>query len=134
MEGGAPGGIAPLGGHQFGGYESYGFDDDNFGSGALYPGGGMGMRSKKADMERECEFRSVEDQAEACAKANVVTRVFRQPFRWYAIGRPSRRDLVAVQGPARLSILAKEARGGGSRAQGYDLQGDLRPFPRAHDR
>jgi len=48
-------GIAPLGGHQFGGYESYGFDDDNFGSGALYPGGGMGMRSKKADMERECE-------------------------------------------------------------------------------
>jgi len=56
MEGGAPGGIAPLGGHQFGGYESYGFDDDNFGSGALYPGGGMGMRSKKADMERECEY------------------------------------------------------------------------------
>lgn len=36
------------------GYESYGFDDDNFGSSALYPAaGGMGMRSKKADMERE---------------------------------------------------------------------------------
>lgn len=46
-------GMAPLGGPQFGGYDSYGFEDDNFGPGGLYPAGGMGMRSKKADLERE---------------------------------------------------------------------------------
>jgi hypothetical protein len=73
-------------------------------------------------------------RAEARASANLFIRMFRQPFRWYAIGRSSRRDLVAVEGSAWLSILAKEAGGGGPRTQGYDLQGDLRSFPRAHDR
>jgi hypothetical protein len=49
-------GVAPLGGQNFaGGYDNYGFDDDNFGSGALYSGNGnMNMKSKRADMDREC--------------------------------------------------------------------------------
>ncbi|KAJ9097848.1 hypothetical protein QFC19_006638 [Naganishia cerealis] len=48
-------GVAPLGGQNFaGGYDNYGFDDDNFGSGALYSGNGhMNMKSKRADMDRE---------------------------------------------------------------------------------
>lgn len=41
-----------------GGYDAYGFDDDNFGgSGALYSGNGhMNIKSKRADMDRECMF------------------------------------------------------------------------------
>jgi hypothetical protein len=37
------------------GYDNFGFDDDNFGSGMLYPGGHIGSRNKRAEMERECE-------------------------------------------------------------------------------
>jgi hypothetical protein len=33
-----------------------------------------------------------------------------------------------------MPIPAEEARGRGSRTQGYDLQGDLRSLPRTHDR
>ncbi|KAK4688840.1 pumilio RNA-binding family, partial [Tremellales sp. Uapishka_1] len=35
------------------GYDVYGFDDDNFGSGALYPGGPMGLKNKRAETDRE---------------------------------------------------------------------------------
>jgi len=35
------------------GYDNFGFDDDNFGSGMLYPGGHIGSRNKRAEMERE---------------------------------------------------------------------------------
>jgi hypothetical protein len=37
------------------GFDSYGFDDDSFGSGALYPGGAMGMKNKRAEMDRDVE-------------------------------------------------------------------------------
>jgi hypothetical protein len=36
-------------------YDPYGFDEDGYGSGALYPGGPMGMKNKRADTDRECE-------------------------------------------------------------------------------
>ncbi len=36
------------------GYDNFGFDDDNFGGGMLYPGGHIGSRNKRAEMEREC--------------------------------------------------------------------------------
>lgn len=35
------------------GYDSYGFDDDNFGSGSLYPAGMMGLKNKRAEADRE---------------------------------------------------------------------------------
>jgi hypothetical protein len=38
---------------QGGGYDNYGFDDDSFGSGALYPAGMMGMKNKRAEADRE---------------------------------------------------------------------------------
>ncbi|GHJ83619.1 hypothetical protein NliqN6_0021 [Naganishia liquefaciens] len=64
MEIGNGGPVPQLGGQHFGGaagapgpggYDSYGFDDDNFGgSGALYSGNGhMNIKSKRADMDRE---------------------------------------------------------------------------------
>ncbi|WVO17817.1 hypothetical protein L204_105515 [Cryptococcus depauperatus] len=34
-------------------YDPYGFDEDGFGSGALYTGGSMGMKNKRADQDRE---------------------------------------------------------------------------------
>ena len=37
-------------------YDPYGFEDDGYGSGALYPGGPMGLKNKRADTERECEY------------------------------------------------------------------------------
>lgn len=43
-QGGAGGGA--------GGYDNYGFDDDSFGSGALYPGM-MGIKNKRAEADRE---------------------------------------------------------------------------------
>jgi len=36
-------------------YDPYTFDDDNFGSGALYPGGSMGLRNKRSEADRECK-------------------------------------------------------------------------------
>jgi hypothetical protein len=65
MEIGNGGPVPQLGGQHFGaaagapgpgGYDAYGFDDDNFGgSGALYAGNGhMNIKSKRADMDREC--------------------------------------------------------------------------------
>lgn len=35
------------------GYNDYGFEDDNFGSGALYPAGMMGLKTKRAEADRE---------------------------------------------------------------------------------
>lgn len=35
-------------------YDPYGFEDDGFGSGALYPGEPMGLKNKRADTDREC--------------------------------------------------------------------------------
>lgn len=35
------------------GFDNYGFEDDGYGSGALYPGGSMGLKSKRADADRE---------------------------------------------------------------------------------
>ncbi|KAL1407712.1 hypothetical protein Q8F55_007145 [Vanrija albida] len=35
------------------GYDSYGFEDDNFGSGALYPAGMIGLKNKRAEADRE---------------------------------------------------------------------------------
>ena len=37
-------------------YDPYGFDDDGYGSGALYPGGPMGLKNKRAETDRECEL------------------------------------------------------------------------------
>ncbi|KAK6905551.1 pumilio-family RNA binding protein [Kwoniella mangroviensis CBS 10435] len=34
-------------------YDPYGFDDDGYGSGALYPGGSIGLKNKRADQDRE---------------------------------------------------------------------------------
>lgn len=52
---GLPGGGGQGGGNFMpqGGYDNYGFDDDSFGSGALYPAGMMGMKNKRAEAERE---------------------------------------------------------------------------------
>ncbi|EIW72686.1 hypothetical protein TREMEDRAFT_72846 [Tremella mesenterica DSM 1558] len=36
-----------------GAYDNYGFDDDGYGSGALYPGGSIGLKNKRADADRE---------------------------------------------------------------------------------
>jgi len=37
-------------------YDHYGFDEDGYGSGALYPGGSIGLKNKRADAERECKL------------------------------------------------------------------------------
>lgn len=53
---GLQGGNGGPGGSQFmpqGGYDSYGFDDDSFGSGSLYPAGMMGLKNKRAEADRE---------------------------------------------------------------------------------
>ncbi|ODN84336.1 hypothetical protein L202_00308 [Cryptococcus amylolentus CBS 6039] len=34
-------------------YDPYGFDEDGYGSGSLYPGGSMGLKNKRADQDRE---------------------------------------------------------------------------------
>ncbi|WWC86079.1 uncharacterized protein L201_000950 [Kwoniella dendrophila CBS 6074] len=34
-------------------YDPYGFEDDGYGSGALYPGGSVGLKNKRADQDRE---------------------------------------------------------------------------------
>ncbi|OCF41394.1 pumilio-family RNA binding protein [Kwoniella heveanensis CBS 569] len=34
-------------------YDPYGFDDDGYGSGSLYPGGSVGLKNKRADQDRE---------------------------------------------------------------------------------
>ena len=34
-------------------YDPYGFEDDGYGSGALFPGGPLGLKNKRADTERE---------------------------------------------------------------------------------
>ncbi|WWC66536.1 uncharacterized protein I206_100439 [Kwoniella pini CBS 10737] len=34
-------------------YDPYGFDDDGYGSGSLYPGGSIGLKNKRADQDRE---------------------------------------------------------------------------------
>jgi hypothetical protein len=39
-------------------YDAYGYDDDNFGSGALYPGGPIGLKNKRAEADRECKLHS----------------------------------------------------------------------------
>lgn len=134
----ANGGPVPtLGGQHFGGpaagpagYDAYGFDDDNFGgSGALYSGNGhMNMKSKRADGDRECESSYLVESPPLL----MVSR--RQPLRCYEVGRVAGRYPQFVQGPARMSVLAEEARGRGSRAQGYDLPRDVRTLPRTHDR
>lgn len=52
---GMPGANGGGGGNSFmpqGGYDNYGFDDDSFGSGALYPGM-MGIKNKRAEADRE---------------------------------------------------------------------------------
>jgi hypothetical protein len=36
-----------------GAYDPYGFDEDGYGSGALYPGGSMGLKNKRAETDRE---------------------------------------------------------------------------------
>jgi hypothetical protein len=36
-----------------GAYDPYGFDDDGYGSGALYPGGSIGLKNKRAETDRE---------------------------------------------------------------------------------
>ncbi len=36
-----------------GAYDPYGFDEDGYGSGALYPGGSMGLKNKHAETDRE---------------------------------------------------------------------------------
>ena len=36
-------------------YDPYGFDDDGHGSGALYSGGPVGLKNKRAEVDRECE-------------------------------------------------------------------------------
>lgn len=38
-----------------GGFDPYGFDDDGYGSGALYPGGSAGLKNKRAEADRDCE-------------------------------------------------------------------------------
>lgn len=40
--------------HPQGGFDPYGFDDDGYGSGALYSGG-AGLKNKRAETDRECE-------------------------------------------------------------------------------
>ncbi|WVQ85355.1 hypothetical protein IAT38_007520 [Cryptococcus sp. DSM 104549] len=37
-------------------YDPYGFDDDGYGSGSLYPGGSIGLKNKRADQDRDTEF------------------------------------------------------------------------------
>ena len=37
------------------GHDPYGLEDDGYGSGALYSGGSMGLKSKRAEADRECE-------------------------------------------------------------------------------
>lgn len=37
------------------GFDPYGFDDDAYGSGSLYPGGAVGLKNKRAEADRECE-------------------------------------------------------------------------------
>lgn len=34
-------------------YDPYGFDEDGYGSGSLYPGGSVGLKNKRADQDRE---------------------------------------------------------------------------------
>jgi hypothetical protein len=39
-----------------GAFDPYGFDDDGYGSGALYPGGAAGLKNKRAEADRECKL------------------------------------------------------------------------------
>lgn len=50
----APSGGGPGGFNAPGGFDPYGFDDDGYGgSGALYPGGSVGLKNKRAEADRE---------------------------------------------------------------------------------
>jgi len=37
-------------------YDPYVFEDDGYGSGALYSGGSVGLKNKRAETDRECEY------------------------------------------------------------------------------
>ncbi|WWD18014.1 hypothetical protein CI109_102461 [Kwoniella shandongensis] len=49
----APSAVAAAAFSPQGPYDPYGFDDDGYGSGSLYPGGAMGLKNKRADQDRE---------------------------------------------------------------------------------
>lgn len=64
-------------------YDPYGFaDDDGYGSGALYPGGAIGLKNKRADHERECRFRCPVTKTfthfvKSTASAASVSRIYK---------------------------------------------------------
>ena len=86
-------------------YDPYGFDDDGYGSGALYPGGPMGLKNKRAETDRECESQYF------VVKLELTTS---QPILWRPDRGSSRRPPLSLQRPTRMSIPPEKARGGRS--------------------
>jgi hypothetical protein len=56
-----------------GGFDPYGFDDDGYGSGALYPGGAVGLKNKRAEADRECTYSDFRQS---------VKLIHSQPIHW----------------------------------------------------
>lgn len=113
--------------HPQGAFDPYGFDDDGYGSGALYSGGAMGLKNKRAETDRECEW--------AILRMEVGSELtFSQPLRRCQDRGFAGRATEPVQRSAWLPIPAEEARGWRCRSSRYDFPRDVRPFPRTHDR
>ena len=89
---------------QPGGFDPYGFDDDGYGSGALYPGGSVGLKNKRAEADRECKFLA-SHPLETCVRMLTHSQpIHRCPNRG-STGRTPQ----PLQGSTRMSIPPKEA-------------------------
>jgi len=107
-----------------GGFDPYGFDDDGYGSGALYPGGAVGLKNKRAEADRECMLHE---------HRNSVELIISQPIHWRPNRGSPRRITQPMQRSARMSIPSKEVGRWRASSSRYDFPRDLWSLPRTHD-